>query len=110
MNNSKKTYNAAVFRGVGHPKTVMDAYIDALGEFPEQLSDLLGLRDIVCGILEVPDSKRIVMALACSLMNLNYLDHGHCYQTDENGETGFSYSEPGETRNMIWHGLINLPD
>jgi hypothetical protein len=42
-------------------------------------------------------------------MNMNYLDHGHCYQSDETGDTGFSYAPDEVDRNLIWNGLINLP-
>ena len=109
MNDSQRTYNPAVFRGVGKPETVLDAYIDALGDETEIGQDLLALKVLVSAMLNDPDAKRIITSLACSVMNLNYLDHGHCYQSDESGDTGFAYSEPGETRNMIYHGLINLP-
>lgn len=109
MNDSKRVYNPAVFRGVGRPATVLAAYVDALGDETEIGQDVLGLSALVSAMLSDPDSKRIIAALACSIMNLNYLDHGHCYQTDETGDTGFAYTEPGEMRTMLWNGLINLP-
>jgi hypothetical protein len=101
-------YNAGVFRGLAPPEVVLSAWFDAFEELPELADDIREITMRLMPILRTPDSSRIALSLACSILNTQYLGHGCEHACSENGIVGFSFEEQQELRQLKWDGLINL--
>lgn len=105
----KSKYNPAALRGLARPHMTLSAWHDVFeSSVPELGDDLREIHARLLPILYMTDTRRIAVSLACSIVNMQYLEHGMECACDDNGNFGFTFEPSLEERQVKWHGLINL--
>jgi hypothetical protein len=105
----ERKYNPAALRGLAKPRLVMSAWHDVFElAVPELADDLREITNRLLPVLETPDTMRIAVALACSIINTQYLEHGMECACDDQGRFGFTFEDNQDMRRLKYDGLINL--
>lgn len=93
--------------GAAKPQTVIAYYQDALENFPELVHDLQSLRVAVDAMMVDDSGKRILTAIACSVLNLQFERLPVLYMVDDDGEYGTVVYENDKMALGIQLGMLS---
>lgn len=108
MNDKPIVYNEGVYRGLGRPECVLAAWASALEEVPEVAHDLREAMRVMNNLYEFPDTRTVVVAFACAVLNREYRETGMMFACDQNGIYGVTHDESQHARQANWIGLLDL--
>jgi len=78
----------SIGRGGATPQTVIKYYQGVLEDHPELVHDLQSLHEVITSMMIDTSGKRIITAIACAIINLQFERLPVLYMVDDNGDYG----------------------